>query len=137
MITVADACVALGVSNFQLLGEPTSEKEFKEMFVKIVWNSDGVQGESTNPDDFGVTWSQAKAKYDELLAAEPMRLLSIERDRLIAETDWWASSDLTMSTERSDYRKTLRDFPASDEAKKAALTSEGRLTGITWPTKPE
>tara|TARA_R100001460_G_scaffold5370_1_gene14901 strand:+ start:288 stop:701 length:414 start_codon:yes stop_codon:yes gene_type:complete len=137
MITVADACIALGVSNFQLSGEPTSEKEFKEMFIKIDWDSDGKQVESTDPDDFGVTWSQAKTKYDELVAAEPMRLLRIERDSRITETDWWASSDLTMSTERSDYRKALRDFPASDEAKKAKVDSDGRLTGITWPTKPE
>lgn len=136
MITVADACIALGVSNFQLSGEPTSEKEFKEMFIKIDWDSDGKQVESTNPDDFGVTWSQAKTKYDELVAAEPMRLLREERDRLIAETDWWASSDITMTQARTDYRQALRDLP-STEGSNAAIDSDGRLTGVTWPTKPE
>ena len=66
------------------------------------------------------------AKYNELNAAEPLALLREERDRRLAETDWWASSDLTMTQAQTDYRQALRDITDS-------ATS---LDDVTWPTKP-
>ena len=50
-----------------------------------------------------------------------------ERDTLIAETDWWATSDRTMSAEQIAYRQALRDITAQ----------AGWPFDITWPTKPE
>ena len=50
-------------------------------------------------DPEGLTWDAVETKVNELKSAEPMKLLREERDRLIAETDWWASSDLTMTEE--------------------------------------
>ena len=50
-----------------------------------------------------------------------------ERDKLIAETDWWATSDRTMTAEQTAYRQALRDI--TDQS--------GFPTDITWPTKPE
>ena len=44
------------------------------------------------------------------MRAEPLKLLREERNKKIAETDWWASSDLTMTTEQTAYRQTLRDI---------------------------
>jgi hypothetical protein len=38
--------------------------------------------------------------------------LRTERNRLLAETDWTASTDVTMSAEMTEYRKLLRDLPA-------------------------
>ena len=58
----------------------------------------------------GLTWDAVETKLNELNAAEPLKLLRAERDRLIAETDWWASSDLTMTTEQTAYRQALRDI---------------------------
>ena len=49
-----------------------------------------------------------------------------ERNRLLAETDWWASSDLTMSNEQKLYRVQLRDLPAN--------TADP--ANPTWPSKP-
>jgi len=49
------------------------------------------------------------------------------RDRLLAETDWMALSDVTMSSEMTTYRQALRDIPAQD----------GFPASVTWPTKPE
>ena len=49
-------------------------------------------------------------KKTELVNAEPMRLLREERNRRLAETDWWASSDLTMSSERTTYRQALTRY---------------------------
>tara|TARA_R110001606_G_scaffold340478_1_gene488726 strand:+ start:497 stop:754 length:258 start_codon:yes stop_codon:yes gene_type:complete len=49
-----------------------------------------------------------------------------KRDRLIAETDWWAMSDRTMTDAQTAYRQSLRDVPAQ----------AGFPNTITWPTKP-
>lgn len=49
-----------------------------------------------------------------------------ERDARLAETDWMASSDLTMSSEWTSYRSSLRDVPSQ----------AGFPNTITWPTKP-
>jgi len=127
-MSISQALTELGITEWVLRGEPTTEAEFNEMFRKVTGaDSNGSAIESSNPDDWGTTWSAVKAKSDELNAAEPMRLLREERDRLIAATDWWASSDLTMSAERTAYRQALRDITDS-------YTS---LDDVVWPTKPE
>ena len=78
---------------------------------------------------------EATNKVNALDAAEPMRLLRIERDRRIALTDWRASSDLTLASAWSTYRQALRDLPATASPK---LNSEYDLdlTSVTWPTEP-
>ena len=48
------------------------------------------------------------------------------RDILLAETDWMASSDRTMTQAEIDYRQALRDVPQQ----------ESFPVDITWPTKP-
>ena len=52
--------------------------------------------------------------------------LRAQRDYLIAETDWWAVSDRTMTAEQTAYRQALRDLPAN--------TADP--SNPTWPTKP-
>ena len=73
------------------------------------------------------TYAEYTAKYAEVENAEPMRLLRVERNKKLTETDWWASSDLTMTDEQKKYRQDLRDITKS-------ATS---LDDVTWPTKPE
>ena len=128
-IRISDAISALGIDEYVMRGEPTTEAEFNEMFRKVTGADDNGSGiESSNPSDFGTTWSDVKAKYDELVAAKPMADLRAERDRRLAETDWWASSDLTMSDAQKKYRTDLRNIPASGAT---------GLDDVTWPTKPE
>ena len=57
-----------------------------------------------------MTWDAVETKLNELNAAEPLKLLREERNRRLAETDWWASSDLTMTAEQTAYRQALRDI---------------------------
>lgn len=124
MTDVGTALNALGIKEWVLRGEPTTESEFNSSFSKVMGADENNNAiESSNPSDFGTTWAAVKAKQDELIAAEPMRLLREERDKRIAVTDWWASSDLTMSSERTTYRKALRDITKS-------ATS---LDDVTWP----
>ena len=127
MATVSDALHALGVNEWVLRGEPTNADEFGAMFRKVTGSTDdGTAIESDNSSDWGVTWTQVETKQSELTAAEPLKALRAERDRLIAATDWWASSDLTMTSAQTAYRQALRDI--TDDA-----TS---LDDVTWPTAP-
>ena len=127
MTDIASALGELGITQWVLRGDPTTEAEFNEMFRKVTGSDDsGTAIESSDPEDFGVTWAQVSAKKTELVAAEPMRLLREERTRRLAETDWWASSDLTMTSAQTTYRQALRDITDS-------ATS---LDDVTWPTKP-
>lgn len=90
------------------------------------------------------TIEMRNVRYDELIAVvhepEPNPLtftaeeiaeaylneLRAERNRRIAETDWWANSDRTMTAEQTAYRQALRDITDS-------YTS---LEDVVWPTKP-
>ena len=81
------------------------------------------------------TETEINNKISELNSAEAMRLLRLERNARIAETDWRASSDLTISDAWKNYRQALRDLPASASP---SLDSnyELDLTSVTWPTEP-
>ena len=52
--------------------------------------------------------------------------LRVKRDKLLAETDWLANSDVTMSDAQKLYRQELRDLPAN--------TSDPESPD--WPNKP-
>ena len=95
----------------------TPTAEWTVRGTEIEWHSKDISQPSNDA---------INAKIDELKAAEPMRLLREERDRLIAATDWWASSDLTMSSAQTKYRQDLRDITKS-------ATS---LDDVSWPEKP-
>lgn len=49
-----------------------------------------------------------------------------QRNRLLAETDYLALSDLTLSSDMAAYRQALRDVPSQ----------AGFPTDVTWPVKP-
>jgi hypothetical protein len=127
MIGLSESIISLGIQGWSLNGNPSSEEEFNESFSVAVGSDEyGSAIMSSDPADFGVTWTQVKAKYDELVAAEPMRLLRAERNQRLANTDWWASSDLTMTAEQTAYRQALRDITDT-------YTS---LDDVVWPEEP-
>jgi len=90
------------------------------------WHSSGI----TQP-----TEDEINAKVTELKNAEPLRLLRLERDRLLKETDWRASSDLIILEAWKSYRQSLRDLPALSTPK---LDSNDDLdkSSVEWPTPP-
>ena len=55
--------------------------------------------------------------------------LRSKRNRLLAETDYYALSDVTMSDEMKKYRQDLRDLPDGKD------TVE-KCDNATFPTKP-
>ena len=55
--------------------------------------------------------------------------LRAKRNRLLAETDYYALSDVTMSDDMKTYRQNLRDLPAGKD-------TVAKCENATWPTKP-
>ena len=72
-------------------------------------------------------YNKQKLAWDSEAPAREMTAIRKHRDRLLAETDWRALPDVTMSDEWKTYRQELRDIPASNTVYK----------DVTWPTKPE
>ena len=52
-----------------------------------------------------------------------------KRNNLLAETDWMANSDVTMSDAIRTYRQQLRDITNG-------LDTVDKVKAVTWPTKP-
>ena len=80
------------------------------------------------------TRDYTQAEKDAIVASKPSLEEMLVRLRgklnaLLAESDWWASSDLVMSDERKAYRQALRDLPSG-------LDTEEKVKGATFPTNP-
>lgn len=133
MASVAEALQDLGITEWVLRGEPTTEAEFNSMFRKVTGaDSNGSAVESDNVADFGTTWTAVSAKMTEIDNAAPMKELRRQRDVKIAESDWMGNSDVTMSSAWTTYRQALRDLPDG-----ATPTWDGTTLGnVTWPTEP-
>ena len=97
----------------------------EEIYENLFW----LDVETEKP-----TEEQIQSKIAELEAAEPLRLLRIERDRLIQQTDWWVLPDRTATPAQLEYRQALRDLPANSTP---ALDENGNLTGVKWPVYSE
>ena len=73
--------------------------------------------------------SQRQAEENAWAAGENDRLsdeIRAKRNSLLAETDYLALSDTTLSSDMSTYRQALRDVTGQS----------GFPTSVTWPTKP-
>ena len=133
MASVSEALTELGITEWVLRGEPTTEAEFAEMFAKVTGaDANGSAIESQDPNDWGTTWAAITAKMDEIDTAAPMKELRRQRNAKLAESDWMGNSDVTMSSAWTTYRQALRDLPEG-----ASPTWDGTTLGnVTWPTEP-
>jgi len=94
---------------------------------------------TVNADDINqITWlnettpiskADIEAQFPAVELDNAMADLRAKRDRLIAETDYLALSDQTLSTEMSTYRQALRDITNE-------ITTAVQANNVTWPTKP-
>ena len=100
-----------------------------ESYSGIQWSDSSV----TKP-----TESALNTKVDELNAAEPMRLLRIERDKRLAACDWVSAkatdTGVAVTTAWKTYRQGLRDM--TTQTPKLDSRFELDLTSVTWPTEP-
>ena len=74
------------------------------------------------------TKAEQEAAYQQSLDDAAAQGNRTERDTRIAQTDWWASSDLTMTAEQTAYRQALRDITTH--------ANWPHLNDDDWPTKP-
>ena len=58
-----------------------------------------------------------------------MKTLREKRDNLLAETDFYSLSDVTMSDNMKTYRQNLRDITNG-------VTTVDEVNAVSWPTKP-
>ena len=82
----------------------------------------------TTEDGVTTTKAEHEAAYQAQLDTDEAERNRAQRDRLIGETDWWASSDLTMTAEQAAYRQALRDITSH--------ANWPHLSEDDWPTKP-
>lgn len=80
------------------------------------------------------TEEEIQAKIAELEAAEPLRQLRIQRNQLLASTDWRMTTDYPYSdqAEWASYRTELRNLP---QTANPTLDEQGNLI-VDWPTPP-
>ena len=74
-------------------------------------------------------WDAQETAWADDALARAQEALRSRRNQLLAETDWMASSDITMADNWKTYRQALRDLPAGKD------TVE-KCENATWPTKP-
>ena len=98
----------------------------------VTINSDSIVFDSAN-NVIEVDQNVIANKISELQAAEPMQLLRVERNQLLASTDWWVLPDRTPTQAQLDYRQALRDLPATANPQ---LNDAGHLTNVSWPEVP-
>jgi len=72
--------------------------------------------------------AEEQAWADGALARAQANLRS-KRDALLAATDFYALSDVTMSDDMKTYRQELRDLPSGKD-------TVAKCEGATFPTKP-
>ena len=70
---------------------------------------------------------KAQADLDAEASARALKDLRRERDILLAQTDWWAVADRSMTPAQTAYRQALRDI----------TNTYSSLDDVVWPTKPE
>ena len=120
---IADAVMAIGAGTTECL---------------FTW--DGI-------DYSGMTWltslkpteSELNDKVLELDKSEALKILRIERNEKLIDSDWVViksnETGIPVSDSWKTYRQALRDLPATSSPK---LTSTGYLdyNSFTWPTEP-
>jgi len=98
--------------------------------ITIPFTQSGHIVSDINGTHYHLTWDgSAILKDDTALTAyqtaEKWKNIRADRNRRLAETDYLALSDQTLSAEMSSYRQDLRDVPTQTDP-----------DNITWPTKP-
>jgi hypothetical protein len=92
--------------------------------IKIV---NGVELEMTDAEQ--TTFDNANTAWADEAPNRRMANLRSQRDVLLAETDYMALGDVTLSDAWKTYRQALRDITDT-------TPSDDALSNITFPTKP-
>jgi len=109
---------------------PETQPEHDPLVQTIVRDPEPHNNETAVNEETGETYKTGRWVIGYTVANKPQdqaeQAICNKRDKLLAETDWMALSDVTMSTEMQSYRQALRDITGQ----------AGFPYSVTWPTKP-
>jgi len=121
---------SFGFAPFMYADRPEYDPEYQNCDEVAPVLSDGIYVQTWQVSD--KYSAEERATYDAQKEADRLDALPAMhrsmRDALLAETDWWASTDLTMTAEQTAYRQALRD-----------ITNHANwpdLGEADWPIKP-
>ena len=97
--------------------------------VKLQDDGNGAYIKEWNLDIAQPTMAQLDAYNTAAELSDALQVIRVKRNKLIAETDYLALSDNTLSEAMSTYRQALRDLPSGKD-------TVAKCTNATWPTKP-
>ena len=98
----------------------------RRAYPNVVTIDDGTGAFDADGNQITLNQSLVDAAAAELVTENAWSDLRSKRSKLLAETDYLALSDATLSEEMRLYRQQLRDLPAN--------TSDP--ANPTWPVKP-
>ena len=94
-----------------------------------VWNKEqGSHERDMTAEEETEFEARQKAWNDNALNRKLLELRT-KRNNLLKETDFYALSDVTMSSDMATYRQNLRDLTNG-------LDTAEKVDNVTWPTKP-
>ena len=97
-----------------------------DQYENLEWDSSNTVAKPTLAE-LTAKWTATKAE----IALEKLRNA---RNKRIALTDWWASSDLTMTPEQTAYRQALRNIT---DTQTPSVDEYLDIINVTWPVNPQ
>jgi len=109
---------------------PETQPEYDPLVQVLVRDPEPHNNETAVNEETGETYKTGRWVIGYTAENKPQdeaeQAIRNKRDQLLAETDWMALSDVTMSTEMQSYRQAVRDITGQ----------AGFPYSVTWPTKP-
>lgn len=128
-------CEDLGIDVVFETPQPTSSEAYKhyvrngvEKNSKDQWVQAWVE-QDMFADTEDKTKAEQETEYQAMVDADAAAAVRSRRDGLLAETDFYALSDVTMTDAMTTYRQALRDITAHSNF-------PHNLTDDDWPEKP-
>ena len=87
----------------------------------------GIEREATAEEE--AAFDNEDTAHTNAAPARALLRLRNKRNQLLAKTDFYGNSDVTMSSDMTTYRQALRDLPAGKD-------TVDKCNNATWPTKP-
>ena len=106
-------------------------KDSEDNDITVTFNESGhIHSEIETGQHYHLKWDGSKIVKDddalkECQMQQQWKSVRNDRNRRLAETDYLALSDQTLSNDMKTYRQALRDVPSQSDP-----------DNITWPTKP-
>ena len=112
-----------GIGQYQFVARNGAVQDANNNWVEA-WE---IRDMFADNDELG-TKAEQETAYQTQLDNDAAERNRNQRDRLLAETDWWAVSDRTMTSAQTTYRQALRDITTH--------SNWPHLEEDDWPTKP-